>query len=107
MDKKQWTDTIPNNILCGYYYVFFIIFSVWAAVSVIGGVWIYARSNLSFGLLAIFMFQIILTFGLAATNALFLHLICERALKPAAQAQAQAQQGQHAPHALHNSNELM
>lgn len=83
MEKKQWTDNIPNNVLCGYFYVFFIIFSVWAALSVIGGVWVYATSKLPLGTLLPYVFHIILSFGISATSALFLYLICERALKPA------------------------
>jgi len=83
MDKKQWTDKIPNNVLCGYFYVFFVIFSVWAALSVIGGIWIFTTSKLSLGLLLTLIFNIILSFGISATSALFLYLICERALKPA------------------------
>jgi len=83
MDKKQWTDSISDNVLCGYFYIFFIIFSVWAALSVLGGVYIYATSKLSFGVLLTIIFNIILSFGISATSALFLYLICERALKPA------------------------
>lgn len=82
MESKQWTDTIPNNVLCGYFYVFFVIFAVWAALSLVGGVWIYATTKLTFGVLVAIIFNILLSFGISATSALFLYLICERALKP-------------------------
>ena len=82
MASKQWTDTIPNNVLCGYFYVFFVIFAVWAALSLVGGVWIYATTKLTFGVLVAIIFNILLSFGISATSALFLYLICERALKP-------------------------
>jgi len=74
---------ISDNVLCGYFYVFFVIFSVWAALSVLGGIWIFATSKLSIGLLMMLIFNILLSFGISATSALFFYLICERALKPA------------------------
>lgn len=78
----QWTDKIADSTLCNYFYVFFIIFAVWAAVSLMGGVWIFATSKMSIGILIALTFNILLSFGISATSALFLHLICERALKP-------------------------
>ena len=78
----QWTDMISNNVVCGYFYVFFIIFSVWAGLSLLGGVWIFATTKMSVGMLIAIIFNILLSFGISATSALFLYLICERALKP-------------------------
>jgi len=80
--STQWTDKISDNVLCGYFYVFFVIFAVWAALSLVGGVWIYATTKLTFGVLMAIIFNILLSFGISATSALFLYLICERALKP-------------------------
>jgi len=88
---SQWTDKIADSTLCGYFYVFFVIFSVWAAMSLIGGVWIFSTTKMTFGLLIAFVFQVILSFGISATSALFLYLICERALKPAMKDHAAAQ----------------
>ena len=78
----QWTDKISNNVLCGYFYVFFVVFSVWAGLSLLGGVWIFATTKMSLGMLVAIIFNILLSFGISATSALFLYLICERALKP-------------------------
>jgi hypothetical protein len=86
MEAPEWTNKISDNVLCGYFYIFFIVFSVWAALSLLGGVWIYATTKLSFGMLVAIVFNILLSFGISATSALFLYLICERALKPAAAA---------------------
>ena len=83
MQAPQWTDKIPDNVICNYFYVFFVIFAVWAAISLLGGVWIFATTKMSFGLLIGVIFNILLSFGISATSALFLYLICERALKPA------------------------
>ncbi len=84
MNAPQWTDKISNNVVCNYFYVFFIIFAVWAAISLLGGVWIFATTKMSVGMLIGVIFNILLSFGISATSALFLYLICERALKPAA-----------------------
>ena len=84
MNSPQWTDKITDSTICNYFYVFFIIFAVWAAISLLGGVWIFATTKMSFGMLIGVIFNILLSFGISATSALFLYLICERALKPSA-----------------------
>lgn len=86
MSAPEWTDKIPNTTVCNYFYVFFMIFAVWAALSLLGGVWIFATTKMTFGALIAFIFNILLSFGISATSALFLYLICERALKPSAKA---------------------
>lgn len=83
MTAPQWTDKIADSVLCNYFYVFFLIFSVWAGLSLLGGVWIFATTKMSVGMLIGVIFNILLSFGISATSALFLYLICERALKPA------------------------
>jgi hypothetical protein len=59
-----------------------MIFAVWAALSLLGGIWIFSSTKMSLGMLVGFIFNILLSFGISATSALFLYLICERALKP-------------------------
>jgi hypothetical protein len=83
MSKDSWMDNISNEMVCGYFYIFFLVFSVWAGLSLLGGIWIFASSKMSAGQLVYIMFNIILSFGISATSALFLYLICDRALKPA------------------------
>jgi hypothetical protein len=78
----SWMDKISNEVVCGYFYIFFLVFSVWAGLSVLGGIWIFSSSKMNIGQLVAILFNIILSFGLATTSALFLYLICERALKP-------------------------
>jgi hypothetical protein len=71
-------------MICNYFYIFFIIFAVWAGLSLLAGVWIFAsRRSMSFGMLLGLIINIILSFGISATTALFLYLICDRALQPA------------------------
>jgi hypothetical protein len=81
----QWTDSIANSTLCDYFYIFFIIFSVWAGLSLLAGIWVFSTSKMTIGMLMAVIINILLSFGISATSALFLYLICERALKPALQ----------------------
>jgi uncharacterized membrane protein YedE/YeeE len=91
--EPKWTDKISSTVVCNYFYAFFLVFAVWAALSLLGGVWVFATTKMSFGMLIGVLFNILLSFGISATSALFLYLICERALKPsAASASAQSQQ---------------
>lgn len=112
---SSWTDNIPNGTLCGYFYIFFVIFSIIAALSVISGIWAIMSSKLPAAILSVVLFTKFLSFGISATSALFLYLICERALKPAMKAQyAQNDNGSimvhdeyaasHAPHDPHSKN---
>ena len=79
-----WTNKISNSMICNYFYIFFVIFAVWAGLSLLAGVWVFAsRRSMTFGMLIALIINIILSFGISATTALFLYLICDRALKPA------------------------
>ena len=71
-------------MICNYFYIFFLIFAVWAGLSLLAGVWVFAsRRSMTFGMLIALIINIILSFGISATTALFMYLICDRALKPA------------------------
>ena len=78
----QWTDAIADGTLCNYYYIFFIVFSVLAALSLLGGLWMFATTKMPIGVLSGLIFNVLITSGISATSALFFYLICERALKP-------------------------
>jgi hypothetical protein len=82
MTHHQWTDKIPSSVVCNFFYVFFIIYSVLAGLSLLGGIVIFTTSKMSLGTLFANMFNTLLAFGISITMALFLYLICERALKP-------------------------
>ena len=80
--NPQWTDAISNVVVCDFYYVFFVIFAIFAAISVLGGIYIFATTKMPFSQLIGVFFNIILTGGLSATSALFIYLICDRSLHP-------------------------
>jgi fatty-acid desaturase len=80
--EPHWTDSISNATLCNFFYIFFVIFTVWAIVGIIGGIWIFATTQMTGKFLVIFLFNLILTSGISITAALFHYLVCERALNP-------------------------
>ena len=81
--KKQWSDAISDVVLCDYFYIFFVIFSIFAALSLLGGIYMFTMSNkMSLQMLLAVVFNTVMTFGISCTSALFLYLICDRALKP-------------------------
>jgi len=80
--KKQWTDAISNVVVCDFYYIFFVIFAIFAAISILGGIYIFVSTKMPFSQLIGVFFNILLTAGLSATSALFLYLICDRSLHP-------------------------
>lgn len=90
MSSPQWTDPIADTTLCGYFYVFFVIYSVLAALAVVGAVYMLATTKITGGLVGIVLFSKLISIGILGTTALFLYLICERALKPAAKAPQRA-----------------
>ena len=82
-DEPHWANQISNSLICNYFYIFFLIFAIWATLALFGGVYIFAsRSRMTFGMLLALIINILLSFGISATTALFLYLICDRALKP-------------------------
>jgi hypothetical protein len=83
VQATRWTDKISNSLICNYFYVFFLIFAIWAVLALFGGLWIFAsRSKMTFGMLIALIINVLLSFGISATTALGLYLICDRALKP-------------------------
>ena len=89
----HWTDSIADSTLCGYFYVFFVIFSVFAALSVIGAIYMLATTKITGGFVFALLFAKLISFGISGTAALFLYLICERALKPAQEKHAKQAHG--------------
>ena len=91
MTAPDWTNMIADGTLCGYFYVFFIIFSVLAGLSVLSAIYMFATTKITGGLVLAVLFTKLISFGISGTAALFAYLLCERALKPAAKSQAAKQ----------------
>jgi len=81
-DSSHWTDSITNSTLCGYFYIFFLLFAFFAVLSILSAVYMLSTTKLTGGLVLTLLFAKLISFGISGTAALFLYLICERALKP-------------------------
>lgn len=90
--SPDWTDAIADSTLCGYFYVFFVIFSVLAGLSVLSAIYMFATTKITGGLVLAVLLAKLINFGISATAALFLYLICERALKPSKSSQLKRSQ---------------
>ena len=102
MSSPDWTTAIADSTVCNYFYVFFIIFSVLAGLSVLSAIYMFATTKITGGLVLAVLFAKLINFGISATAALFAYLICDRALKP-----AQAKASQAAKQAASGSGLLM
>lgn len=80
--EPEWTKQIPSDVVCNFFYVFFVIYAVILAVAVIGFLGAFLSIKLPRSLLLVNGFTAFLVAGLATTQFLFFYLICDRALKP-------------------------
>lgn len=82
--SHPWTDAITNETLCGFFYAFYVVYGVLAALAILAlVVMFFSASKLSTGQLLMNSVGVMLNAGISLTFALFLYLICDRALKPA------------------------
>jgi hypothetical protein len=80
--EPSWTKSIPNWVVCDWFYVLFIISVVALAISFfffITGMF-YSKAGPMRYILTIGFFRVVLMIGISATSTLFYHLICSRAL---------------------------
>jgi len=86
MAEPDWTKPIASGTLCNWFYFFFYLNTVVAAILFIMILYVAFTRNIfkAGGLGAVPLFTMILQLGIAATSALFHYLICDRALKPSA-----------------------
>lgn len=80
--EPDWTKQIPSDIICNFFYVFFVIYAAILAIAVIGFIGAFVSLKLPKSLLMINGFTAFITGAIATTNFLFFYLICDRALKP-------------------------
>jgi hypothetical protein len=84
MSEPTWTKQISSGLVCDWFYFFFIIRVTLFAVLAVAVVYLFAMSSgsvfkgdMGFKLFAAFLGMIV-----AATDALFFYLICDRSLHP-------------------------
>lgn len=78
--EPAWTKNISSETVCNFFYAFFVIYAVFAALTLTGTIGVLSLLKLPKGLMVAQGLYGLLMFGLAATAALFHYLICDRAL---------------------------
>lgn len=82
--EPQWTKQIPSDVICNFFYIFFIVYAVLAALALVSGVGVLLTPKLPKGLMLMSVVNSVIVAGIAGTAALFHYLVCSRALLPAA-----------------------
>lgn len=82
MEAPSWTKDIPSEYVCNFFYVFFVIYAVILAITVVGTLGMFLSIKLPKSLLLVNGLTAFIALAIATTQFLFFYLICDRALKP-------------------------
>ncbi len=76
--EQEWTKGITSNVVCGYFYITFMIVSVIAGLIFLGDVIMFVRKP-SPGHVMV-LIRSLVPIALAVANALFMYIVCARSL---------------------------
>jgi hypothetical protein len=80
--EPKWAQSIDKRTICSFYYALFILNLIIASVGAVGLVGtIYVSKRLASPVFWLFILVQLGLLGIAVLNALFLYVICERALE--------------------------
>jgi hypothetical protein len=83
MEEAKWMQTIPNSWVCKWYYFFFVLAAIIAAMALVGfGASVAGIMKAPRGITMAISFNYLLQAVIAAIASLFAYLICDRALLP-------------------------
>ncbi len=85
--EPEWTRRISSTVVCNFFYIFFVLNAIVAVLAVISLVGTFTFMSVPKGLTPALGLQALISILLATTQALFLYLICDRALKPTVEAE--------------------
>lgn len=78
--EPEWTKQIPSTTVCNFYYIFYVVYAIAAVLVVLATIGILAMVKMPKGMMVATGLQSLFMFVLAAVNALFMYLICDRSL---------------------------
>jgi hypothetical protein len=85
--EPNWTKQISSETVCNFFFAFYVIYAIFAGISLLGLVGLFVfSSKMPKGVLISQSLWGLITLGIATTMALFHYLICDRALKPGVKA---------------------
>lgn len=81
MNAPKWTESISSETICGYYYVMFIVACIIVGIAFIGlfGI-LFSKMPMMMKMTS--SMNILVSGGLAVLGAMFLYIMCDRALLP-------------------------
>ena len=85
--EPQWTKQISSEIVCNFFYVFFVVYAVIAVIALVGIIGVFSFLKVPKAQVGALGMQGLIGLAMASTQMLFLYLICDRALKPSAEAE--------------------
>jgi hypothetical protein len=82
MSEPEWTKQITSDVVCNFFYIFFVVYLVIGALSVLGFIGMAFTVKVSKSLMIWNAFLALIPVAIITTQFLFFYLICDRALKP-------------------------
>lgn len=80
--EPSWMNQIASETVCRFFYLFFVFYTVLAGITLAGTIGLLTLLKIPKDLQIAQVFYGLFMVTLAATQALFFYLICERGLKP-------------------------
>jgi hypothetical protein len=74
MQEADWMKSIPNNVVCNFFYAFFIVYAVIAVLTFLSAIAVSKKMGVAFGIFGLLVSLV------PTTMMLFFYLICDRAL---------------------------
>ena len=78
--EPEWTRKIPSSSICNFFYVFFVIYAILFAISLLATIGSFTFAKKLGGAGIVLGIQSLIMTGIAGTAVLFYYLICDRAL---------------------------
>jgi uncharacterized membrane protein len=78
--EPEFTKQIPSSTVCNFFYIFFVVYAVIAVLALLTTVGLFSMTKKMGGAGIAGGIGYLLMMALAATQALFFYLICDRSL---------------------------
>ena len=79
---SQWTNVVPNWVICDWFYVFFLINAIVVVLAILALASSLFSKGLSSKMSLVTGTPLALSLIVATTQTLFMYLLCDRSLKP-------------------------
>lgn len=80
MSEPQWMRSIPNDVVCGYFYVISAVILIAGAITVASYIYFMTRMPKMFGMLSMLIVSSLITYGLVFFFYVCLYIMCSRSL---------------------------